>query len=433
MKQLQKKLFFMKTFQKHLSEIRQGGISVLLRKAIFFYSPIIPLLITSPIAIPVVVLVRLIRPWIHFRFGHFSSDRIGEISAVAGRALSEYEIENNNSYSDWYTTPKKSSNQQWTKMVKRNFRVRWWIYFIREWNTLIPGGTAHVKVLALAVQDGRDRQGWLSKTSKRMAFLPVEENAAKSWLRKQGWTDGELFVCLLVRDSAYLAQDSLHRWTEEKSYYHNYRDSDISTYVQAMEYLAEQGIWVLRMGKKMKKPIPSQHRRFIDYSFHPEKSDLLDVWLFANCYFCMSTASGPDNISDVYQRPLLFLNASPLSGIYSWSDTVCVPKHLVWRNTGKHLNLREYLESSYDRTQDYEKAGIEIIDLSQEEIVEAAKERVMRIRGTWVEQKEDIDLQNRFWKQLKGWSKFSRFHGWIHPRARVGAHYLRSIGSEFYE
>ena len=46
-----------------------------------------------------------------------------------------------------------------------------------------------------------------------------------------------------------------------------------------MEWLADQGVWVLRMGKIMERPIPTEHPRIVDYAFEPNKSDFLDIWL----------------------------------------------------------------------------------------------------------------------------------------------------------
>jgi hypothetical protein len=37
----------------------------------------------------------------------------------------------------------------------------------------------------------------------------------------------------------------------------------------------------LRMGRIAAKPIPIRHRRVVDYAFHPDRSDFLDIWLFA--------------------------------------------------------------------------------------------------------------------------------------------------------
>jgi putative glycosyltransferase (TIGR04372 family) len=422
----------MKTFREHIWEVRQDGISVLLRKSKNFVISKTPLILQAPIAIPGVIIIRLIRPWIHVRLGYFWEDRIGHFSIDAGLALAEYELNSDDSYLDWYSLSRKTCNQQWAKMIKRNFRVRWWVSLFHNWNMLVPGSDVHVRRPGLE-HDYLDKGGWLSKTSKRMAFLSEEENEAKSWLRKEGWKDGEPFVCLLVRDSAYLEQNNLHQWAKEKNEYHSYRDSDISTYVQAAEYLAEQGIWVLRMGKEMKNPIPSPHPKVIDYAFHPEKSDLLDVWLFANCDFCVSTGSGPDSISEVYGRSLLYVNYIPLSHIVSWGNSFTIPKHLMWQKNGKHLTLKEYLHHKYDQTKDYDQAGIAIKDLTSQEISEAVSERLKCLNGSWQDTAEDRDLQDRFWKQLKEWPKFSQYHGWIHPEARVAAHFLRKVGDAFFE
>jgi putative glycosyltransferase (TIGR04372 family) len=422
----------MKSLRKHLEEIRQGGITIVQRKARSFLLRKILVILMFPGAITVGMILRLLQPWVHFRFGYFTQERIGHFAIDVGLALAESELQSKNSYSDWYVLSKESSNLQWLKMVERNFRVPFCEVFFQQLIKLNLLEEKYVKHPARIIQGSRDIRGLLSKTSKRMPFLQEEENEAKTWLRKHGWKDGLPFVCLLVRDSAYLIRDPMHKWTKERCYYHNYRDSDIVTYVQAAEYLAEQDIWVLRMGKIAEKPIPSQHPKIIDYAFHSDKSDLLDIWLFANCNFCISTGSGPDAISNAYQRPMLMVNLNPISNINSWSHCITIPKHLVWKKSGKFLTLREHLQHNYHELQKYEQAGISFKDLSSQEITEAVKERLERLNGTWIEHKEDIDLQNRFWDQFKAWPDFSKYHDWIHPQARVGSHFLRKMGDAFY-
>ena len=130
----------------------------------------------------------------------------------------------------------------------------------------------------------------------------------------------------------------------------------------------------------------------------PENNDLLDVWLFANCDFCISTGTGPDAISDTYQRPLLQVNLNPVSNFNSWSDCITVPKYLIWEKNGKFLTLREHLQHHYHDLEQYKQAGITLKDLSsQDDITEAVKERLERFNRTWVEQKEDNNLQKRYW------------------------------------
>ena len=225
----------------------------------------------------------------------------------------------------------------------------------------------------------------------QLNFSPEEMDKGRLWLKEQGWKEGQKFVCLQVRDSAYLGFEEWHAQYDWN--YHSYRDSDIDTYNLAIRWLADQGVWVLRMGKSVNKRVSIKHPRVIDYPFHPEKSDFLDVWLFANCDLCISTGSGPDLISDVYRKPILFLNYLPLIGFFSWSKTLNHPKHLVWKATGESLTLEEHLEYKFYRTEEYEHLGIQIINLSQEDILMTVKESWSRLEGTWVDTRSDEENQ----------------------------------------
>jgi putative glycosyltransferase (TIGR04372 family) len=385
---------------------------------------------SAPVAIPIVVFIRLIKPIVHVRLGTFETSRIGHFVADVGIAISANNISKSKSINFYYLQG-PVCNKEWSKMTKRELRVHWIIEYLFFWNNFIPGGKDHVKPFAMQTQGSRDKFGSLEKAASKVRFLPSEEEEAKSWLSEQGWREGEPFVCLIMRDSAYLTRGQVS--AEKLVYHHEYRNSDISTYVEAAEYLADNGVWVIRMGTLMKDRFPTHHPKIIDYAFSTTKKDLLDIWLFASCYFCISTSTGPDIISNVYKRPMLFVNASPLGHLNSWSDSIWVPKRVIWEKSGNHLNLREMLQHNYFRTEEYTNAGIRMIDLSPKEIFEAVDERVMRSKGTWTDNEEDIIFQKRFWEQLKTWNEYSNFHEWIHPKARVGAHFLRHLGDSFYE
>jgi len=287
----------------------------------------------------------------------------------------------------------------------------------------------------------RDIYGWYQQTQPS-SFLPDEDIRARAWLTKMGWQEGDRFVCLLVRDSAYL--DNTYQNTDCRNpggvefnpkngygWKHlDYRDSDIATYVPAAEWLADQGVWVIRMGKIMAKPIPTSHPRIVDYAFSPDKSDFLDIWLFAHCDFCISTGTGLDVLCDIYRKPILFLNFMPLLSLWSWSNAMHLTKTLVWKKSGIKLNLRENIDCY--SLEYYDQAGIEIIDLTPEEILVSVQELWERMKGTWVDSKEDIQLQNRFWELLKTHPDYHKLHHWIHPQARAGATWLRNHGEDFF-
>ena len=64
-------------------------------------------------------------------------------------------------------------------------------------------------------------------------------------------------------------------------------------------------------------------------------------------------------------------------------------------------------------------------DLNPSEITETVLEMESKVIGSWVETDEDIELNEKFWSELRAWPNFSKYHGWIHPEARLGTHYLR--------
>ena len=90
------------------------------------------------------------------------------------------------------------------------------------------------------------------------------------------------------------------------------------------------------------------------------------------------------------------------------------------------LNLSEHLTHTYSRTEQYKTAKILGEDLTAEEILQAVLEMEARLNGNWEESEEDQQLQDQFWEIFRSHQGFNKFHGKIHPEARVGAHFLRN-------
>ncbi|HRR40609.1 MAG TPA: TIGR04372 family glycosyltransferase [Syntrophales bacterium] len=384
------------------------------------------LLLHAVWAIPGVLIIRCLRPWRTIRLGTFSYSRIGHFVADVGHQWSARRQRSVHTI-DLYWLPTTTCNTFWETMVRRNFPVHAWVHPLYRWNRIIPGGAVHDR--PSSTTGSRDIHGLLEKGSNTLPFLPEEDERGKAWLRQQGWRDGEPFVCLLVRDSAFLKADTLNDRRDWN--YHSYRDSDIDAYVPAVEWLAEQDVWVLRMGKIAAKPIPIRHPRVVDYAFHPDRSDFLDIWLFAHCRLCISTGCGPDMVSDVYRRPLLLVNFLPLKYMFSWSQATHIPKTLIWKRTGLPLTWREHICHSYLETEQYDRAGIKMIDLTPEELRASFQETWQRLEGSLVETDADRLRNRRFWDILRSYCDFEDLHGWIHPESRAGSVWLRSQGEAF--
>ena len=415
--QLFKKFIYNNGTLRHISH---GGIPVLMEKinkAPYRIFLIVLVFIALPISLPIVVLIRLIKPIYHIRLGYFYGGRIGHFAydtAMTAMMLDK-KVKGTHLF---YFLP-NIANKQWAKMVKRELNVYYWVRLLSFANSIIPGGGSHSFIPGLNQEYvSRDLEGLIYHSDFEFKFTDIEIKFAKDWLQEKGWKDGDKIICIQVRDNQYLPTKN---WA-----YHDYRNSDINTYIPAMKLLAQKGYWVIRMGKTMKEPIKTQNSQIIDYAFDKQKNDLIDVWLFANCHLCISTGSGPDAISEVYRRPLLHINSLPLNHMVSSSNVTHTPKKLYWKKTGSLLTFREYCENDFFYSQVYEAKGIEIVNLSPEEITTAVLEKIETMEGYYVETEEDQKLQRYFWDKALKIKKFSDVNKFIHPQARVSLYFVRS-------
>jgi len=405
-----------------------GGIKVLRRKIRSAFRKLHLLdFVNSFWAFPTILMIRAVRPIVLIRIGTLNSGRIGHFAADGAEQVARLQQQPPNTV-DWFWLG-KTCNSQWERMIRRSLPVHAWVEYVDRWNRVLPGGSAHERPSTYT--DSRDVEGLYARYDVKIPFLPAESDEALTWLRSKGWSDGEPFVCLLVRDDEYLAQDSLHGNGNPRAYegltYHNYRNSDIDTYLPAIRWLAAQGVWVIRMGKLMAKPLPTGMDHVIDYAFDPDKSDLLDIWLFANCSGCVSTGSGPDMIPSAYGKPLLFVNALPLGGFWSFANMIWVPKPLRWRDSGQPLSLTEHLMHGFTRSVEYDDAGIDILDMTSSEITSAVQELWHRITEIWLDDDSDQKRQKHFWDVLMRWPLYPNLHSARHPEARVGSAWLRTL------
>jgi len=383
-------------------------------------------------AIPAVFVLRILRPWILIRLGPIRADRIGHFTIDSCEQLARRK-ENKGAEINWFWLPRETSNSQWSIMVRREMPIYDWTCSVDFWNRKIIGGGLNTRPSSHT--SSRDVEGLFARYDARLAFTETETQSGKEWLGSIGVGEKDKFVCVLVRDSKFLsrsANPSKESELKQKWAYHDYRNSDITTYVPALEWLADQGVTILRMGSLVEKPMLTNHPRLVDYAFRSDRSAFLDIWLFANCSFCISTSTGLDQLTNVYRRPILYLNASPLGHFTSYNDCVWTPKNLTWRRSGKCLNLTEYLEHTFFSSKKFADSGIELTDLTSVEIFEGVEEFWNRKHGIWEKSEDDKARHDAFWKILENWEDYEQFHGWRHPHADVSTTWLRRQSSEFF-
>ena len=415
--------------RRQIVQVRHGGCAELTRKTKLALRKVLVEVPLTIFAVPVVLILRLIKPWMLVRWREMKTSTFGHLGGNTEIYLCERDAGINvprQRHVDISFVQKRVSNRQLVKMWKRIHRVwpAWCLPPIRRVNRQIPGGAVHE--IGNNTLEDRDVHNLYDRFPPHLKFTADEEARGEADLRLMGIPAGAPFVCMTVRDSAYYYQV-----TGQMNHENEYRDCDIQNFVLAAEELADRGYFVVRMGAKVRERINSDHPRVIDYATSGMRSDLLDIYLGARCEFCISTATGFDCVPAIFRRPIVFVNILPLGWLATWSAKfIHITRHHMSVRNGQELTLREIFECGVGfgfYTSDYETRGIRVIENTPEEIRDVVVEMAERLSGTWCAHEDDEVLQRTFWKIFPTEAKTADgtpINGEI--RARFGAAFLRN-------
>ncbi|MBT7950893.1 MAG: TIGR04372 family glycosyltransferase, partial [Gammaproteobacteria bacterium] len=397
-----------KFIKRNIYQIKQGGRKVLVRKIKLLFGLFFRGLFNTPLyilAIPAVLIMRIIKPWLLVRLGRLISSRIGHFAANTELYLCERDaginVPNQPHIDVFYMPLKPICNQQLAIMWHRVLRIwpAWILEPINVVNLLIPGGKSHE--IDNNTQGDRDVHNLLDQIPPHLQVTTEEEIRGEAGLRSMGIPIGAPFVCLTVRDNAYLAAHLAHGNSDPFNY-HNYRDSDVQNYVLAAEALADRGFFVIRMGAKVHAAINSTHPKVLDYATNDMRSDFMDIYLGAKCAFCISVGTGFDAVPLIFRRPIAYVNMVPAGYLFTFSDQfVGIFKHHLDADSKRELSLSEIFARGVGfcvHTSDYETKGVDLNENTPEEIRDVAIEMAERLADTWQAHPDDEALQQRFWE-----------------------------------
>ncbi len=261
--------------------------------------------------------------------------------------------------------------------------------------------------------------------SPSISFSRQEIKTIKETLNKIGLKKKQKFICLIVRDGKYLKKKLANMDTS----YHSYRDSNVQEFMPSIKYLLKKNYFILRMGKLQSKKLNLKHKNFSDYAFSKFRSDLMDVWLMANCEFCISTGTGLDQISRVFNKPILFVNHLPLTDWSSHFRSITHPKILFDKKKKIFLSIEDYIKHSYFRSSQYRKKNIKIIDLNKNKILMCVKEFLKVKKNNWEistkEKKLQTTFKTKFKKYLAKYHSNIDFHENMHKHAFLSFNFLK--------
>jgi len=349
-----------------------------------------------PLSFFLLVVMRLVRPVLIIRLGWLVSWRIGHYAGNIDMYLCEKKAGINTidrRVLDIWCDRTKSCNAQLTKMWGREIYImpKWMIYPVFLLNKKIPGGRVH-EIPETRSHD-KDILNLVPTVcpNPNLSFTKKEKERGGVELRKLGIKKGSKFVCLTVRDSAYLEKQKIEANSSVDWNYHNYRNSNIEDYELVILKLVELGFYVIRMGVVVEKPLAcaKNNSMVIDYAFENLRTDFMDVYMAYKCEFCISTATGYDALPSLFRKPLVIVNYSHIEYFPTFPMDITIFKKIRYIKTKKYLSIKSIIDSGIGRfthSDDFTHFGIELVKNTPEEIMDATLEMVEMIKGKQVDE-----------------------------------------------
>ena len=398
------------------------------------------------IAFPFLIVVRIISRFVVIRWACLISSRIGHVAKNVELYCCEKDHGINVpaiTHIDLFWLYPFTCNKQLKKMWKNHlvFLPRIFMHPVdrlnEKLNSIWPSNGIHDigcgkykdgKEILYPPHSDRDIHDLIYNSKPHIYFTQKEQSFGNDCLQNLGIPYDSKYVCLIVRDSAYLKKVSpSNKWN-----YHDYRNVDISDFLLVSETLAELGFYVVRMGQFVEKPFISKHPKVIDYATNGKRSDFMDIFLCANSYFCITTSSGLDEVPTIFRKPVVYVGYAPLGLIYSWNKKcLSITRHHFSKKYNKLLTAREILDSDLIKALDsniYTSNDVELLPNSPEDIKDVVIEMKERLENTWIPNPEDKLLQEKFWDLFKEYTSNTKLGGLYHGKfnALYGANFLRN-------
>ena len=245
-----------------------------------------------------------------------------------------------------------------------------------------------------------------------LTLTDEHRSKGKTALKQLGLPDNAWFVCLHVREAGF---------SPATEFIHSYRNADIENFRLAVETIASQGGWVIRVGDASMKKIENLPN-FIDYTSSSQKSDWMDVYLCAECKLFIGDTSGLFLVSTIFGVRSVLANMTPLAAKAYCANDLYIPKLLRDKVTGSYLKFSDVLNSpaaNFRETRLYDDAGIVLEENSPEDINDLVTEALLKLNNKWVADADD-ELQQEHFNAL-----FQPHHYGYYSASRIGAEFLK--------
>lgn len=239
---------------------------------------------------------------------------------------------------------------------------------------------------------------------------PEERLRGGAGLVAMGIPEGAWYVCLHVRAAGF---KSTHEGLQDAL------NADIGTYASAIDAILQRGGWVVRMGDPSMPRLPSRHG-VVDYAHNPQKSDWMDIFLFASCRCMVGTSSGPAYVPSLFGVPGVFTNWFPNGTRPLNSADLFIPKLHWYEAHNDYVPFDESLAPPLGHIHSrptLRALGVSLRDNEADDLRDVVVEMLDRLEEQTARSPEDAELQARF----DAVAENSRSFG----NARIGRNFIR--------
>ena len=359
------------------------------------------------LVLPFIFIIVLIYPFIKIRFGEIKTKTLG--NCVLPIEIFYYENKENvnpsNKGLNLWCADYIVANNFWLKKIKKKIYVlpgviikpifSFFKSFKYGHKFLVPMRNLETSINPSLINNIEDLSphsdiyGVLKKKPPLITFTKEENNLGENFLKKIGIDLNDKFVCIHSRSNSYRNEN-----------FNSVRNSSIKNLEMSCKFLNESGFKVIRVGRDEKIKFEFSNNDVFDYATSELQSDLLDFFIISKCLFFVGGDSGLADVAKIFRKPIMLHNILNLKDIIHYvgdSEKVILPKKIWSRNNKKFLSFTETLNNNYSQInyEDLHKKGLELLENSEEEILQAVKEMVdYTVRGEKNKQDQSIFFDN---------------------------------------
>lgn len=373
------------------------------------------------------LLIKIVSLFKPMRVAEIYSPRLGHLALDCEIYLSEKELGKHNEYLDLFCFKDgQIANKTLGTLFSRKMLIYKWNRYLLQAIQFFNFTKQHELLLnTRKISLGRDFECLIQQTEPHVYFTAAEIKQGQRELAALGLDPERPHICLLGRDSAFLQQTM----PESDGDMQEPRNMDISTFKAGAEKLLSLGYNVIRIGSIVQQPLEINHPNFVDYACSGKQNDFMDIYLPATCKFFVGVQSGPMHVANVFRIPCLRINVVRLEIIeYCSPEDVGLFKLIKNKSTGKILSVSETIKAGISKwpIENFADSDFEVIDNTEDELLEAIKEMHLRINGDWQTTEQEEKLQNRYRSYLKFSNYNTRFE------TPISAYFLKKHADELF-